>query len=342
MSEHSDRTCPFCAEKIKTKAVICRYCGNKIAPIELKTSADKISAYLLLIENSLRKVHSKVLANENACWILGFLRRLKSITKIYTNQISATLVLIGCIDFIYYAFFADYSYLKEASIPTATGLVVFYRLQESLSIVAVGLIIYFQHLIPRNNYSTPSTELQVLKKSSGNFINFFSLGINAIALQFSIILMIFLLHNSELRAAYAMTCASLVIATTLIKTGRKIYGGITFFIGILYLAYRHIIYDNIFISTERMIASLNNTDHFGLYIDIKPYLWFLAISIAIPHTKLLKFSGLEYGGIKGDITIIIAGSEISIPFSSAFIFYILWCGFLNAITTIHIHFLKYF
>lgn len=191
MSEHSDRTCPFCAEKIKTKAVICRYCGNKIAPIELKTSADKISAYLLLIENSLRKAHSKFLANEKAYWILGFLMKLKSITKIYTNQISVTLILIGCIDFIYYAFFADYSYLKETSISTATGLVVFYRLQESLSIVAVGLIIYFQHLIPRNNHSAPSTELQVSKKSSEYSINFFSIGINSIALQFSIILMIF-------------------------------------------------------------------------------------------------------------------------------------------------------
>lgn len=139
-----------------------------------------------------------------------------------------------------------------------------------------------------------------------------------------------------------MTCGSLAIAITLIKTDRKIYGGITFFIGIFYIAYRHIIYDNIFISTERMIASLNNADHFWSYIDVKPYLWFLAISIAIPHTKLLKFGNLKYGGIKGDITIAITGSEIHIPFSSAFIFYILWCGFLNATTTIHIHFLNYF
>lgn len=32
MGRLSLQTCPFCAERIKKKAIICRYCGKNVAP----------------------------------------------------------------------------------------------------------------------------------------------------------------------------------------------------------------------------------------------------------------------------------------------------------------------
>lgn len=54
--DNQTRTCPFCAEEIKAKAVVCRFCGKEVSPVE----TPKHEAPRTLSESELSKLKSEV------------------------------------------------------------------------------------------------------------------------------------------------------------------------------------------------------------------------------------------------------------------------------------------
>jgi len=335
------RTCPFCAERIKGQAVVCRYCGRGVDPpedISIKdenspirskkpTAIEKLSIYLVATESFIRHIYSLLKNTKtNAKLLQPFLILISS----NINKIAAFLVAFGVAMYIYWAFFYDYLFAaKEMHAPSwYASYHLFYRLTESASIIMAGLIIYFRTVFikpDKTNIIDSTIVTHTGDKANKSSLPFFGVHLDLAVSQLVVVFLIFYLHNNYHQyIAYFLSILAALIGCLLFISGNNLYYGvITSLIGCSYIYYRETSFNEYLYSGE---AYSEGISHLPSYINIAPYLWILMLSIAIPYVKLLKFGSLKYGNLRGDITLTIIDHKIFIPFCSALIFYVLLHG----------------
>ena len=225
-NHQTDRACPFCAERIKAQAIVCRYCGRDVTPLptafdddvapalenENSPAAHKALKYLRSFENLINKAclwQKKHLAPKSDGNIIQI--SLSLISR-HINLLGILLLVIGVVAFVHYAFFFDYSYVIEMKMPAwYASLHKFYRLEETTSIILSGLIIYFRdHLVKFNALSAMDfgTKSQMESNANKNFPSLFGIRIDFIVLQAVFVISIFLMHSdNELTMAYALAKA---------------------------------------------------------------------------------------------------------------------------------------
>ena len=329
-----NRICPFCAESIKAQAVVCRYCGRDVVPLEAilvedasfsisskKTTAiERFSVHLSAIQDAVERAYSS----------LNYLHRFLNFFHRYINFLAIYMVAFGVGIFIFWAFFYDYlAVVKLMDVPSwYAGLHKFYRLEESISIIMAGLIIYFRAMFVKPdrtniNIMTKQTE----PKANKSWLPFFGVYMDLVVSQLVYVFLIFYLHNNyHPDIAYFIAIIVFLIGYLLMRSNNKLFGVITLLISLSYIAYRHLIFNGNHYGYSGEAAFAVAT-HVPSYINLYPYLWIVTISIAFPYMQFLRLGSLRYGNLRGDLTVTIVGRKIFIPFTSALVFIIFWSGF---------------
>ncbi|MFA7384474.1 MAG: hypothetical protein WC001_13595 [Desulfurivibrionaceae bacterium] len=332
------RACPFCAEHILARAVVCRYCGRDVEPIETTpvevanfpissmepTEFEILSNYSTATEDFMRRTYSSLKKTNTLMIVANLFATFLAHINRHINKIAAFLVVLGTAYVIFWKFFSDFSNGGDDRI-------LFYRLEESASMLMAGLIIYFRAFLVKPEVSAINdghTVTQTEPKASKSSVPFFGVHIDLIVFQMIVVLMIFYLHNNYYpKLAYILAMLASGLGYLLTSSGNKFYGMTTLFIAISYIVYRHLFFNEWNYIKKRFYYITEDSS----YINMTPYLLIIMISIAIPHVQKLRFNIMRYGNLRGDITPTIMGHKVIIPFCSALVFYVLWYGILRAI-----------
>ncbi|MEQ1622144.1 MAG: hypothetical protein ABL919_12110, partial [Methylococcales bacterium] len=131
----------------------------------------------------------------NAYFLLKNIKSVNSIINIiqcffnyiyvHINKFSILLMLFGFAVLIYYGFYKDYnSYVNQLNLPIwYAELHKVYRIEEALSIILAGLIIYFRLILLKPTGNNP---LDVINKHANRKISsviFFGVTIDFVVLQ---------------------------------------------------------------------------------------------------------------------------------------------------------------
>ncbi len=347
----SVRECPFCAEKIKSQAVLCRYCGKDVIPVPVISISnpkliDRIGSVLLSLECFIAVKYSTLLHVDIIKLIFSKLKLILTILNNHLKEVSILIIFLGLLDFLYVLTIDAYGSGYDLNQTYASILSVFLKIDEVLPIVITGGVLYFRSKIVGTKESIVNNECTSdLRNHNASLILHFLKSINLIRLEASLLILMVVFFDDELVGlvsesrclAYLFGTLSLIISCFIFKHYKKTAGVLLFCLSFLYLFYQYAVtsfLDNrslAFLAQELMEPPKLKLIDLPFVRDIKSYIIILVLSAINPRLKNLNFFGLNYGRLCGDMIYSFRGHNLFMPLTSAIVFYFIWRFFWETV-----------
>ncbi|MEY3882523.1 MAG: hypothetical protein RIQ94_3319 [Pseudomonadota bacterium] len=343
----SVRECPFCAETIKSQAVLCRYCGKDVIPVPVISIPspkliDKIGSRLNSLERFFAIKYSAFLNVVIIKIIFSKLKLILTFLNDHLKEVSSLLVFLGFLDFVYLLTNDTYGSSYALNQYYVSILSVLWKFDQVLPIIFTGAVLYFRPKLVNCTDSTVNNEyISDIRNHNSSSILHFLKSINLIKLEATLLILMIVFFDdeyvplvSESRCfAYFFGVVSLIVSCFIFKQYKKIPGVLLFCLSFLYLFYQYgitsFLHDSSMATLAQEMLESYEPPKFELMNlpfvhDIKSYLIILVLSAINPGLKILSFFGMNYGQLCGDRIYSFKGRNIFMPLTSAIVFYFIW------------------
>lgn len=343
----SVRECPFCAETIKSQAVLCRYCGKDVIPVPVISIPspkliDKIDSRLNSLERFFAIKYSAFLNVVVIKIIFSKLKLILTFLNDHLKEVSLLIVFLGVLDFVYLLTDDTYGMRYALNQPYLSILSVLWKFDHVLPIIFTGGILYFRPKLGGFKESTVNNEYTlVMRNHNSSSILHFLKSINLIRLEATLLILMIVFFDDEYVPlltestcfAYFFGFLSLIVSCFIFNQYKKLPGVLLFCLSFLYLFYQYGITSFLYHTTMASLAQeMLESDEPPVFKlmdlpfvrDIKSYLIILVLSAINPCLKILRFFGMNYGQLCGDKIYSFKGRNIFMPFTSAIVFYFIW------------------
>lgn len=309
------RLCPFCAEKIKRQASICKHCKSAVTPEDPNDESSQLKRN----QKSNKSSSNPDLATGIIEKINGFIENYSVWREKNRIKISYTLISIAIFSILYkiikIVFFTEYSINNYFGFS-------FEKIKDFIPVIILAIYARFWRIAKQNNYKNTSLE-DAHKK-----INFrgFEIDPNSSGTWLCLSLLWFLisgyLTSMDLSVIIVLSIALTFLGILTTIFSNKIQGCFYLAIGGIATFKSWSLSNDFLYQHENFIERLSsptifptlNKYVFGEYI-------FLTITILLPALQLIKIFQIRIGQFKGDTILNVLGIRIPMYFgSSTFLF----------------------
>lgn len=330
-STSATRTCPYCAEEVNTRAILCKFCRSQLEPVEAEQA---VSSQQVIQQEPIefRLIHAldekaKSLANAVEQYYLQSTFAQKSLSALSrtfaVSLLASGIALFGAgiflMCFYYWVYDPSEIYRASEALQSQMSLAEWEviamkrRWTDVAAITAFGFFLMCNTVLVQGRMAAPQTEPST--NTNKAVVTLFGKTVNLVVVQFSLFLLLlllaFFLYVEELGVVASV---GILLGWLLLRRRCYFLAAVTTLPSIIYLVFLHEVMESqarsYAISMVFMRDSLTN--------DLGRYGVMILLAVAVPHLAYLRLGNLRFGGFRGDFRFNLFGHNFVLPFVSAF------------------------